>query len=84
MAFQSMSSLFQSVLSCLPKSTSIASAASWSPMMTSRRSSFISTVCASGIVTCPSRHSREMTNWRGLMRAKSPTVLPMMPSLRTW
>ena len=61
MAFQSMSSLFQSVCSCSPKRT-VSVGAFFSDVITSNRSPSRTTVSDVGMVTLPSRHRREMTN----------------------
>lgn len=82
-AFQSTSSLFQSVCSCSPKSA-VSVSAFCSVVTISSRSPSYNCVSEVGIETLPSRHSREMTKGMWLIRATSRTVMPNMPGLCTW
>ena len=61
MAFQSMSSLFQSVFSCSPK-RNVSALLSSSDEITSSLSPSCSTLLPTGIETLPLRHRRDITN----------------------
>ena len=82
-AFQSMFSVFQSLVSCSPK---ISRRASASPgVVMTRITSFSCRVLSEvGIETRPSRHRREMTKWWWLCVAISWTLLPKTAGLVRW
>ena len=82
MAFQSMSSLFQSLFSCSPKRT-VSDGTSFSAVITNRRSPSRSMVAEVGMLTWPSRQRREMTKRVVLMVPMSFTLLPKMAGLCT-
>ena len=83
MLFQSMSSLFQSRFSCSPNRR-VRVGISFSVVTTRMRSFSRSSVVPMGMVTFPSRHSREITNLVWLCGARSLMVLWKMAGLWIW
>ena len=61
MAFQSISSLFQSVFSCCPNNT-VSASTSFSAVTTSKRSPSLIIFSEVGMLTLPSLHNRDITN----------------------
>ena len=82
MAFQSMSPLFQSTFSCGPNISVILSA-SFLAEITNMCSFSSMTVSPVGMITLPSFHIREMTNWHSALWRMSCMLFPKMSGLVT-